>query len=126
MMARYTANTDVAKAITRIFSHAPPAFSVGSDVVTEMVLQSKAAPNTFEKFELDDQVGTREVGLGEVAFDIVVPEEGMTYAEGCYRINGGNPRHLLPQGRREESVSRTRTRIPTALPACRRIACRRI
>jgi len=55
-----------------------------------MVLQSNPLPNTSEKFELDDQAATGGVGLGEATFDVVVPEEGVTYAEGCYRINDGN------------------------------------
>jgi hypothetical protein len=90
MTARYTASADVAKAITCIPSHTSPAFSVSSGVVTEVVWQSTPVPNTSEKFELEDQVGTGEVALGEVTFDIVVPEEGVRHAEGCYRIYGGN------------------------------------
>ena len=87
MMARYTDSADVAKAITRIPSHTS---LVGSGVVTEVVWQSAPVPNTSEQCELEDQVGARKVALGEVTFDIVVPEEGVRYAEGCYRINGGN------------------------------------
>ena len=64
MMARYTANADVAKAITRIPSHTSPAFNVSSGVVTEVVWQSTPVPNTSEKFELEDQVGNREVAPG--------------------------------------------------------------
>lgn len=87
MMARNTASADVAKAITRIPSHAS---SIGSGVVTELVWQSAPVPNTSEQFQLEDQVRTREVASGEVTFDIVVPEEGVRYAEGCYRIDGGH------------------------------------
>lgn len=64
--------------------------SNGNGVVTEVVWQSTPVPNTSEKLELEDQVGTREVALGEVTFDIVVSEEGVRHAEGCYRIHGGN------------------------------------
>jgi len=49
---------------------------------------SEPVPNTPEQFALENQDGPRR--LGEVTFDIVVPEEGVAHAEGCYRTNGGN------------------------------------
>src|ERR1043166_6348532 len=90
MIARYTASADVATAVTRIPPHTSPTLSVSPGVVTEVVWQSTPVPNTSEQFELEDQVGTREVALGKVTFDIVVPEEGVRHAEGCYQIHGGN------------------------------------
>jgi hypothetical protein len=88
MMARSTAHADMAKAITRILSHDSPAFGVDLGVVTELVWLIKPVPNTTEKFELEDQGGNRK--LGEITFDIIVPEEGVAHAEGCYRVDGGN------------------------------------
>jgi hypothetical protein len=88
MMARSTAHADMAKAITRILSHDSPAFSVDLGVVTELVWLIKPVPTTTEKFELEDQGGNRK--LGEITFDIIVPEEGVAHAEGCYRVDGGN------------------------------------
>ena len=88
MLAHSTARADIAKAITRIPSHALPALSVSSGVVTEVVWQSTPVPNTTEQFEPEDQGGTRK--LGEITFDIIVPEEGVAHAEGCYRVDGGN------------------------------------
>lgn len=88
MIARSTARGDMAKAITRIPSNASPAFNVDLGVVTELVWLIKPVPNTTEQFELEDQGGTRK--LGEITFDIIVPEEGVAHAEGCYRVEGGN------------------------------------
>ena len=88
MMARSTAHADMAKAITRIPSHASPASSVDLGVVTELVWLIKPVPNTTEKFELEVQGENRK--LGEITFDIIVPEEGVAHAEGCCRVDGGN------------------------------------
>jgi hypothetical protein len=40
--------------------------------------------------DLERQVAIGEKVLGEMTFDIVVPEEGVANVEGCYRVDGGN------------------------------------
>ena len=87
-IARETASADAAKAITRIPSHASPAFRISAGVVTEVLWESIPVLNTSRQSE--DQAGTGQTGFGEITFDIVVPEEGLPHVEGCYRINRGN------------------------------------
>lgn len=57
--------------------------------MTEVVWESRPV-HTSEPSEFEGPVGAGEKVLGEITFDIVVPEEGVTNVEGCYRINGGN------------------------------------
>jgi hypothetical protein len=88
--ARDTAGADTAKAVTRIPSHAVSAFEFGPGIVTEVVWESRLVTHTSEPSEFEDQVGAGKKVLGEITFDIVVPEEGVANVEGCYRITGGN------------------------------------
>jgi hypothetical protein len=90
VIARDTAAADIAKAVTRIPSHAASAFGIGHGVVTEVLWESKPVAHTAEPPEFEDQVGAVRKVLGEISFDIVVPEEGVATVEGCYRINEGN------------------------------------
>jgi hypothetical protein len=58
--------------------------------VTEVVWESRPVAHTSGSSELDAHVETGEKVLGEITFDIVVPEEGGPNVEGCYRIDSGN------------------------------------
>jgi len=89
-IARDTAGADTGKAVTGILSHAASRFGVSPGVVTEVVWESRPVPQTSEPSEFEDQVAAGERVLGEITFDIVVPEEGVRNVEGCYRMNGGN------------------------------------
>ncbi len=43
-----------------------------------------------EASDSNSEVGAGEKVLGEITFDIVVPDEGVTHVEGCYRHKNGN------------------------------------
>ena len=43
-----------------------------------------------EASEIESRIGVGGKVLGEITFDIIVPEGGVTHVEGCYRLNGGN------------------------------------
>src|SRR5262249_23583268 len=57
-------------------------------VVTEVPWESRPVPHASDTPEFE--LGTEEKELGEITFDIVAPEEGVSTVEGCYRIDGGN------------------------------------
>jgi hypothetical protein len=89
-VARDTAGADTATAVASIRSHAASAFGVSPGAVTEVVWESRPVTHTPGPSEFADQIGAGEKVLGEITFDIIVPEEGVAHVEGCYRINGGN------------------------------------
>lgn len=89
-IARDAADADMARAVTRFLPHASPAFGLSPGVVTEVVWESRPAVQTLAPSESEDQVRANEKAWGEIAFDVVVPDEGVGIVEGCYRTNGGN------------------------------------
>lgn len=57
--------------------------------MTEIVWETEYVAGPFRLPVLECQI--EESGAkGEITFDIVVTESGVTFVEGCYRINGGN------------------------------------
>ena len=88
-MARYAASAEAARAITKIPTHVLPEFSIAPGAVTEIIWETKQIASPFRLPVLRNQIDGSGA-KGEITFDIVVPEEGATVVEGCYRINGGN------------------------------------
>ena len=89
-IARDAAGADTAKAVTGFPPDVSPAFGLSPGVVTEVVWESRPVTQTFAPSEFEDRVRANEKALGEITFDIVVPEEGVGFVEGCYRTNDGN------------------------------------
>ncbi len=82
-----------------------PAFGPSPGVVTEVVWESRPVTQTSAPSESEDQVGANEPALGEISFDIVVPEEGVGTVEGCYRTNDGNWQVYYLTNRRNGAAS---------------------
>jgi hypothetical protein len=86
-MARDAASARVARVIGKIPALALPDFRPAPGTVTEIVWETKYVAGPFQLPVLEtDGSGAK----GEITFDIVVPEDGVTFVEGCYRIDGGN------------------------------------
>jgi hypothetical protein len=84
------AGADTAKAVTGFPPDSSLASGLSPGVVTEVVWESRPVTQTFAPSEFEDRVGDNEKALGEITFDIVVPEEGVGFVEGCYRTNDEN------------------------------------
>lgn len=104
-IARDAARADTAKAVTRFPPHVSPAFGLSPGVVTEVVWESRPVAQTFAPSECEDQVGANKKALAEITFDIVVPEEGVGFVEGCYRTNGENWQVYFLTSRGDEASS---------------------
>jgi hypothetical protein len=88
-MARDAISADRARAITRISAHALPGFQIAPGVITEIVWETKQVAGPLQMPLLPSQIAKRGA-KGEITFDIIVPEDGVSFVEGCYRIDGGN------------------------------------
>jgi hypothetical protein len=88
-MARDAASARVATAIDKIPAFASLEFRPAPGVVTEIVWETKYLAGPFQLPVLEGQTDG-SAAKGEITFDIVVSEDGETFAEGCYRINHGN------------------------------------
>lgn len=104
-IARDAAGANSAKAVTRFPSHVSSAFGLNPGVATEVVWESRPVTQTLAPSEFADQVGANEKALGEITFDVVVPEDGVETVEGCYRTNDGNWQvYYLTNSRNEASL----------------------
>jgi hypothetical protein len=83
-------NAEVARAVTGLPALVVvPKFQIAPGIFTEIVWETKHVAGPFRLPVLEGQTDGSGA-KGEVTFDIVVPEDGVTFVEGCYRINGGN------------------------------------
>jgi hypothetical protein len=79
----------VARAVASLQTWELPKFQSAPGAISEIVWETKQVAGPFRLQVLESQ--TDGCGAkGEITFDIVVPENGETVVEGCYRINGGN------------------------------------
>jgi hypothetical protein len=88
-LARNTANAHAAKAVASLPTWELPKIEIAPGIISEIVWETKRVAGPFLMPVLEsrtDEWGTK----GEVTFDIVVPEKGVSIVEGCYRIDGGN------------------------------------
>ncbi len=79
-----TAGADTAQAVNRIQSHHLDAYPLSPGQAVEVVWESRPVTQGPEVLASDAR------RIGEITFDIVVPDEGVTHVDGCYRVNGGN------------------------------------
>lgn len=89
-IARDAAGADTAIAVTRIPSTAAAAYGLSPDIVKEVIWESRPVAPLSGQSESEGQIGAGKKLLGEISFDIIVPDDGIEIVEGCYRINGGN------------------------------------
>jgi hypothetical protein len=87
-MAREAVIADVAKAVANLPTWELPKFQPAPGTISEIVWETKHVAGPFRLPVLESQADAG--AKGEITFDIVVPEDGVTFVEGCYRINGGN------------------------------------
>jgi hypothetical protein len=66
-----------------------PEFRIAPGIITEIVWETKQVACPFQVPFLESQIA-KGGAQGEITFDIIVPEDGVTFVEGCYRIDGGN------------------------------------
>ena len=88
-IARDAIGADVARAVTSVPAHVLPEFQIAPGVITELVLETKQVAGPFQIPISETQIDMGGA-KGEITFDIVVPEDGVSCVEGCYRIDGGN------------------------------------
>ena len=87
-IARGAASADAAKTISRIAARPLPEFKVALGIATEIWERRSKAP-TSERSNLATEVdGIEATVSGDITFDIVIPKEGVSIVEGCYRIDG--------------------------------------
>ena len=89
-IAAETANADVARAVDSISASHSSRLVLSQDAAIEVTWESRPVTPTVKASESEPQVVAGAMVLGEITFDIIVPEEGTTHVEGCYRLNGGN------------------------------------
>jgi hypothetical protein len=81
----------VARAVTSLPTWELPKFQPAPGTISEIVWETKPVADAFKLAVSESKTDAGEAKvLGEITFDIVVPEEGVTVVEGCYRIEGGN------------------------------------
>src|SRR5262249_25628529 len=80
----------VARAVTKLPTWELPKFRPAPGTISEIVWETRQVAGPFKMPALESQTDRAKVS-GEITFDIVVPEEGVTTCvEGCYRIDCGN------------------------------------
>ncbi len=89
-IAAATANADMAQAVTRLLSHYSPRYTPTQDAAIEVTWGNSPVTLAVKASESEPRIGAGGKVLGEITFDIIVPEDGVTHVEGCYRLNSGN------------------------------------
>jgi hypothetical protein len=84
------AYADAAYAITRLQSHSLRARALKPDAAIEVVWKTRPVAHRSETCETKALVAAGAKLLGEITFEIVVPEQGVTHVEGYYRQSNGN------------------------------------
>jgi hypothetical protein len=89
-MAAKTAEADTAYPATRLGTFDTARYAPTEGVAIEVVWETRPVPFAVKASEPETRVGANESVVGELTFDTIVPEDGLSHVEGCYRLNGGN------------------------------------
>ena len=89
-MAATAAGSDSAHAVTRLGTFDTARYAPTQGVAIEFEWEVHPLPHEAKASDVKAHIGSCETILGELTFDIVVEEAGVTHVEGCYRLAGGN------------------------------------